>query len=96
MPYENVLVWIREIPDHLKTQEMCDVAVGFEPRSLAQVPYFLKTQEMRNEAVGRDPYTLGNVSDHFMTQEMCNEAMCKTQQHFFLSLIVLKNKKNVQ
>ena len=34
--FENVPRWITEIPDHLKTQEMCDEAVGIEPRGSGQ------------------------------------------------------------
>ena len=54
MSYENFPIWIREIPEHLKTQEMCDEAVGIEPRSLAFIPDHLKIQGMCNEAVGRN------------------------------------------
>ena len=36
--YKNVPCWIREIPRHLKTQEMCEEAVWIEPCSLAFVP----------------------------------------------------------
>ena len=39
MPYyENVSRWIKEVPRHLKTQEMCEEALGVESRSLAFVP----------------------------------------------------------
>ena len=51
MSYENVPEWIREIPDHLKTQEMCDEAVCIESYPLEVVPDHFKTQEMCNEAV---------------------------------------------
>ena len=43
--------WIVTIPDHLKTQEMCDEAVSTEPLSLAYVPDRFKMQEMCNEVV---------------------------------------------
>ena len=56
MSDENVPCWIREIPGHLKTQEMCDEAVGIERRSLAFVPDRFKTGEMCNEALGRDAH----------------------------------------
>ena len=36
--YKNVLCWIREIPEHLVTQEMCDETVRIGPRYLAFVP----------------------------------------------------------
>ena len=54
MSYENVPVWIREIPNHLKTQEMCIKAVEDVPYTLECVPGHLKTQEMCNEAVRRE------------------------------------------
>ena len=43
MSYGNVPRWIREIAEHLKTQEMCDEPVRIEPRSLELVPGHLKT-----------------------------------------------------
>ena len=82
--YENVPRWIREIPGHLKTQEMCDEAVGIEPRSLAFVPDHFKTEGMCNEAVGRNAYTLDNVPDYIMTQKICNEAMHENTAAFFV------------
>ena len=33
--YEAIPPCITEMPDHLKTQEMCNEAVRIEPRSLA-------------------------------------------------------------
>ena len=36
-------IWIREIPDHLQTQEICNEAVDIEPLSLAYVPNWFKT-----------------------------------------------------
>ena len=51
MSYGNVPAWIREIPDHVKTQEMCDEAVGIESYLLEIVPDRFKTEEMCNEAV---------------------------------------------
>ena len=34
----NVPEWIKEVPEHFKTQEMCNKAVRIEPHSLAFVP----------------------------------------------------------
>ena len=48
MSYENVPRWIREIPGHLKKQEMCEEAVGIEPRSLAFVPDRFKTEKEKD------------------------------------------------
>ena len=75
MSYKNVPRWIREIPDHLKTQKMCDEAVRIESYSLEVVPDRFKTEEMCNEAVRRGPSTLYYVPYHLKTQEMCGEAV---------------------
>ena len=49
------------IPDHLKTQEMCNKKVDIKPRFLALAPDRLKTQEMCNKVVRREPFTLKHV-----------------------------------
>ena len=67
MSYENVPRWIREIPDHLKTQEMCDEAVRIESYSLEVVPNCFMAEEMCNEAVRRQPFTLYYVPYHLKT-----------------------------
>ena len=43
--------WINEIPDHLKTQEMCIKALEAGLWLLGGVPDHFKRQEMSNEAV---------------------------------------------
>ena len=73
--FANVPEWIKEIPGHLKTQEICDETVLMEPYSLEFVPGRLKTQEMCNEAMCREPNTLKFVPGHLKTEEMCNEVM---------------------
>ena len=77
-PHENVPRWIREVPEHLKTQEMCNKAVAGFSCALKYVPDYLKTQEMCNEAVRNNPYLLKHVSDHFKTQKMCERPLKKT------------------
>ena len=68
---EIIPVWIREIPDNLKTQEVCNEAMRIEPYSLAFVPDCFKTQEMCDKAVEIDPFILWHVSDNLKTQGMC-------------------------
>ena len=67
--------WLREIPEHLKTSEMCNEAVAQFPYALEYVPDQLKTQEMCNEAMHENPTVLFLVPDHFKTEDMCNEAL---------------------
>ena len=66
-----ILVWIRETPDHLKTQEMCDEAMRIEPYSLAFAPDLFKTQKMSDKSIEIDPFTLQHVPDNLKTQGMC-------------------------
>ena len=63
------------IPDHLKTQEMCDKAVAHNPRVLDYIPDKFKTQEMYIKAVEIDPLQLRHVCDEFKTQKMCIKAV---------------------
>ena len=71
---EIIPVWIREIPDNLKTQEMCNEAMCIEPYSLAFVPDCFKTQEMCDKAVEIDPFNLWHIPDNLRTQGMCIRA----------------------
>ena len=64
--YEGVPRWIIEIPDHLKTQEMCTETVRIEPRFLECVPDRSKTQ-ICNETVPIYPYLLEHVPGHLKT-----------------------------
>ena len=73
--YEIIPVWIREVPDNLKTQEMCNEAMRIEPYSLAFVPDCSKTQEICDEAFEIDPFILWHVPDHLKMQGMCIRAV---------------------
>ena len=63
----NVLGLLKEAPEHLKTQEMCNEAVQMEPYSLAFVPDHFKTQGMCNKAVCMEPLLLKYVPDYLKT-----------------------------
>ena len=77
--FENVPRWIREIPSHLRTQEMCgevynvqkmcNEAVEIDPWQLYDVPYYLKTQKMCDDVAQRDSYSLQFFPGWFVTQE---------------------------
>ena len=71
----NMSSWIITIPDHLKTQEMCNEAVRIKPLSLVYVLDYLKTQEMCLEVVQNKPCMLLFVPNHLITQGMCNKIM---------------------
>ena len=82
--FANVPRWIREVPGHLKTKEMCDKAVPMEPYSLKFLPDRLKTEDTCIEAVRRKAYPLEYIPDNLKTQKMWNELMWKTRTVFFL------------
>ena len=63
------------IPNHLKTQEVCNEVVHKNALSLAYVPSRFKTQEMCKEAVRSKLCMALFGPDHFWMQEMCNEIM---------------------
>ena len=77
--YESVSRLIREIPEHFKTQKMCNEVVALFPYTLWCVPDHLKTQEMCDEAVRNNPAVLFLI----------------VLKYFFLFRIVLKHKKCV-
>ena len=78
------------VPDHLKSQEMCNKAVEEEDQcQLCNVPDHFKTQEMCDAAVNEDPYTL-----KFVPYQIYNEVMCINPAPFFF-LTVLKLKRSV-
>ena len=60
--------WIVTIPDHLKTQEMCNEAMCIEPPLLVYVPDRFKTEKMCNGAVCNKLCILF-VPDHFWVQK---------------------------
>ena len=60
-----MISWIVAIPDHLKTQEMCNEDVRINSLSLAYVPDHFKTQEMCIEAVKNKLCMLLFVPDLF-------------------------------
>ena len=93
--YENVPRWIREVPRHLKTQEMCEEAVWIEPQYLSFIPNRFKSEGLCIKAVRRNPFALGCVPDNLKMQKYVTRQCEKTQQHFFLRLTILKHKKCV-
>ena len=55
----DVPCWIKEIPDRLKTTEMCNEAVRIEPSSLSFAPDHFKAEEICLGVVPQKPYILG-------------------------------------
>ena len=75
---EIVPIWIREIPDLLKAQEICNEAVDIEPCSFVYVPDHLITQEIGNEAVRRESYSYGM----FLITLRCRKCVTKQSRKF--------------
>ena len=60
---------MKYVPDHFKTEEMCNRAVYDCPWMLGEVSDHLKTREICNEAVGRHLCLLEHISDWFITRQ---------------------------
>ena len=56
------------IPDHLRTQEMCNEVMRNNPIGFFFIPDHFKIQEMCIKAFEPDPWQLKYVPDWFMTQ----------------------------
>ena len=65
---------MRHVPNHFKTQEMCNKAFEKNPWVLADIPNHFKTEEMRKNAVDRSPWFLADVPNHFKHKK------CATKQ----------------
>ena len=63
------------VPDHFKTQKMCNEAMSNNPTVLFLIPDHFKTQEMCIKAVEVYPCQLNDAPDHFTTQDMCDDAV---------------------
>ena len=57
------------VPDHFKTQKMCNDVSDIDPWQLNDVPDYLKTQKMCDDVVHRDSNSLQFVPDWLVTQE---------------------------
>ena len=82
MFYENAPRWIREIPGHFKTQEMCNETVAQFSYTLRYVPDHLKTQKVCNQAVSNNPAVIFLFPDRFKT-------------HVFLFVVVTQQQIDV-
>ena len=60
------------IPDHIKTQSMCDGAACIEPYLLASVPNCFKAPKMCDKAVRKECFSLFFLSDWFVTEQQVN------------------------
>ena len=58
------------IPDHLKTQEICEKAAEKKLYQLGDFPDHFKIQKMCERAVENEPETLKYVLDPFKTRDM--------------------------
>ena len=71
------LYTLRFIPDHLKTQEMCNEVMRTMPDAFHLIPDHFKTQGMCIKATEVNLWQLYHVPECFKTQELCNDAVKK-------------------
>ena len=83
------------VPDHFKTEGMCEGAVEKNQYTLRDVPLHFRTQEMCIKAVEKYLYPLKFVSEHLKSKEMCDKAVRIGPTHWNLSLTVLRQKRRV-
>ena len=60
---------MKDVPDHLKAQEICNEAASMYARSLVYVLDYLKTQDMCDKAFWEDTSSLQYFPDWFVTQQ---------------------------
>ena len=66
---------MKDVPDHLKTQEVCNKMVEGDPWLLGDSPDHLKARGMCEKVVEDEPGTLEYVPNHFNTQRICERAV---------------------
>ena len=83
---------LKFVPDHLKTQQMCDKAIIENGGTLKSVPDCYKNQEMCNKAVDNYPHVLEFVPECCKTQNMCDKAVdtYPSTKNLFLNAVRLK------
>ena len=79
---EEYLHPLRDVPDHLKTQEICKRVVEYDPGTLQYVTDCLKTDEMCEKAAEEDPHLLRHVPDRFKTQNICRRLLKMNQKRY--------------
>ena len=72
MSYENVPGWIRQIPEHLKMQEMCEEEVRIVPKNISQYILRCKRCEMRQ--------CVGNHLHYITCQGTLRLMRCETKE----------------
>ena len=71
---------LEDVPDHLKSSEMCIKVVEKVPNCFKYVPDHLKSLEMCIKAVEKNPCNLEDVPDHLKSSEMCIKAVEKSSR----------------
>ena len=66
---------LRDAPDHLKTQEMCNVAMCEDPAVIFLIPDCFKTKDMCIKTLEVGLWILYDIPDNLKTEEMCNKAV---------------------
>ena len=63
-------LWVLEdVPDHFKTQEICERVVENKPETFQFIPNHFKTQEICDKAIKVDSSSLQYVPDWFVRRE---------------------------
>ena len=66
---------LQHVPNHFKTQSICERAVENVSCMLSHALDYFKTPEMCNKAVEADPCAFQYVPEDLITRKMCNKAV---------------------
>ena len=83
---------LKHVPDHLKTQEMCEKAVKDELDNLEFVPDCFKTKTMCERAVEKFPGALENVPITSLPKKCVKGSLKGRHFCLYMSLTVLRRR----
>ena len=78
---EKLLHPMRDVPYHLKTQEISNKAVSEYPWQWVIFQIIVKTKGCVKKLLQKKPYSLKFVPDHFKTRDMCDDAVWRYPSH---------------
>ncbi len=78
--FNNNSGWLllKDIPEHMKTKGICELAVSKRGLSLQFVPEHMKTEEMCKLAIAENGLALEDVPENLKTEKLCEKAVAKT------------------
>ena len=92
---KNLPYLLRYVLDQYKTQQMCDIAISENGRTLNSLPGCYKNKQLSDKAVGNYLHALEFVPDCYMTQKCVIKPSILNLLELNMFLINLRLKKCV-